>query len=90
VRALGVAAGLECTTDVAASIAFLKLSSVEISGFVAPSRTTSPTRTVPSAARASPRRIPSFTRASIAGTGISTMSGFSPAVSFCWMALITA
>jgi hypothetical protein len=45
---------------------------------------------MPSVARASPRNVPSFTRASIAGSGISTMSGFSPAASFCWMALITA
>ena len=36
---LGVAAGLEWTTDFAASIAFLKPSSVAMSGAVAPSRT---------------------------------------------------
>jgi hypothetical protein len=60
-----------------------------MSGGFAPSRTTRPTRTVPSAARASSRNVPSFTRESIAGTGISTMSGFSPADSFCWIALIT-
>ena len=60
-----------------------------MSGFAAPSRTIIATRTVPSFAQASARKLPSFTRASIAGTGISTMSGFSPAASFCYIALIT-
>jgi hypothetical protein len=86
---LGVAAGLECTTDFASSTVFLKLSSVEMSGFAAPSRTTRPILTTPRLGRGESRITPAFTCASSAGAGISTMSGFSPAASFCCIALIT-
>ena len=60
-----------------------------MSGLAAPSLTTRPTLTIASFAQASARNRPSFTRASMAGTGISTMSGVSPWLSFCCIALIT-
>ena len=60
-----------------------------MSGFGAPSRTTRPMRTMPRLGRGASRMMPAFTCASSAGAGISTMSGFSPAASFCWIALIT-
>jgi hypothetical protein len=86
---LGVAAGLACTTDFAASRTFLKPSSVETSGLAAPSRTTRPMRTMPRLGRGASRITPAFTCASSAGAGISTMSGFSPAASLSRIALIT-
>ena len=49
-----------------------------------------PMPTLPSTPRGAARSVPALTSASIAPTGMNTMSGVSPAASFFWISLITA